>query len=487
LRRNARRLLPWIAGWLLLSAGATTWLAQAELQRLREGFDADARIVHRLLSLRAVEHEAILATLALLDTPDGDDAAQRLPAIYPRVLAVLRREGSLPWSDSTRAAELAAAEAASRRAGRAWGLVSEFEHGQLWVVQATDRASHALRIDLAALVPAAEWPFAKSAPVRVELVHAGHRWIIQPGAVQAGGWRFGFDKQLTVRSQPFDVIAERRVGWGELPWGRMGGAVLLIGGVLAGAAMLQQQRIARRRAEDLLRLGQLGRLNAMGELAAGMAHELNQPLTAILANTRAAERLLRDEPPDLDTALGAMTAASEQARRAADVVARLRRMVERPGAADRVEAVDLRAAAEAALHLVEPRLQALHVQPRLEGVGATSVRADPVALDQIIHNLITNALQALEQVPADTRRLTLTITADGERVRLTIMDTGPGIPDALRERVFEPFYTTREHGLGLGLSLCETLAAGMDGRLELADAPGRGAAFTLTLPLAAKP
>lgn len=484
--RSLRHLLPWLAGWLLLSAAAAGWLARAELQRLHEAFDTDMRTAHRLLSLRAVEHEAILATLALLDVPQADGAAQRLPAIYPRVLQVLRREGDLPWRDAALADALATAEAASRRAGRAWGLVSGFERGELWVVQASDLASHALRIDLGALLPAAEWPFDASDPVRLELAHAGHHWVIQRGATAAGGWRFTFDKQLAVRSQPFDVVAERRVGWDELPWWRMAGAAALGGGILAGAAMLQHQRVARRRAEELLRLGQLGRLNAMGELAAGLAHELNQPLTAILAGTRAAQRLLDDDPPELDTAREAMASASAQARRAADVLARLRRMVERPGSSDTMIDIDLRAAAQSALHLVEPRLRAHNVQARLEGEGAVIVRAEPVALDQIIHNLITNALQAMEKVSTE-RRLTLAVDATAGHGRLRVTDTGPGIPATQRDRVFQPFYTTRAQGLGLGLSLCESLAAGMDGHLELADTPAGGAAFVLTLPLAPRP
>lgn len=482
--RPSRRFLPWLLGWLALSLASAAWMGAAELDRLRQGFEADARIVHRLLSLRAVEHEAIVATLALLDAPDAVDAAQRLPSIYPRIVSVLRRQGGGPWPDAGRATELAAAEAASRRAGRAWGLVSELAHGRLWVVLAAEPASHALQIDLPALIPAVEWPFAADAPVRVELGHGGQRWIIQHGASGEGGWRFRFDKVLAVRSQPFDVVAERRVGAGELPWLRMAGAALAFAVVLAGAASLRQQRIARRRAEDLLRLGQVGRLNALGELAAGMAHELNQPLTAVLANTRAADRMLSDEPPGLEDARRAMKAASEQARRAADVLARMRRAVERSDGGGAARSVDLRAAVAAVLHLVEPELRRLGVSPRIEGEAAVAVMAEPVALEQIVHNLLLNALHALAQVPRSERSLSLRLAADPTRGRLTVADSGPGIPAAARGRVFEPFFTTREGGLGLGLSLCETLATAMDGTLELAADGGRGAAFALSLPLA---
>jgi C4-dicarboxylate-specific signal transduction histidine kinase len=113
--------------------------------------------------------------------------------------------------------------------------------------------------------------------------------------------------------------------------------------------------------------------------------------------------------------------------------------------------------------------------------------AERVALEQIVHNLITNALQALDAVPASERKLSIHIgTASGMGV-LRVIDTGPGIaPDTL-PHVFEPFFTTREGGLGLGLSLCETLASGMGGKLRVQANMPRGAIFVLHLPLAPAP
>src|SRR5262245_18736392 len=113
---------------------------------------------------------------------------------------------------------------------------------------------------------------------------------------------------------------------------------------------MRRQRIERRSAEDLLRLGQVARLNALGELAAGMAHELNQPLTAVLANTQAARRLLDEDPPELATARTAMKQAAEQARRAAEVVGRLRRVIERPDRKADTRPVALQDVLRGALH-----------------------------------------------------------------------------------------------------------------------------------------
>jgi C4-dicarboxylate-specific signal transduction histidine kinase len=112
------------------------------------------------------------------------------------------------------------------------------------------------------------------------------------------------------------------------------------------------------------------------------------------------------------------------------------------------------------------------------------VQADPVALEQIIHNLLMNALQALEQVSTDERQLHLRTSADQSSGQLVVHDQGPGIPEHAMRRLFQPFFSTREGGLGLGLSLCETLASNMGGSLSARNHPSGGAEFTLTLPLA---
>ena len=335
-------------------------------------------------------------------------------------------------------------------------------------------------------MPWSEWPMApQTSAVRVELVQAGQRHLVQPGRLQAGaGSRFEFHKVVAAESQSFDVVATQTVGWRQWPWARMVAWVLAVAALLAALQHLQRQRLARRRAEELLRLGQVARLNTLGELAAGMAHELNQPLTAVLANTQAAQRLLDDDPPELSTARGAMAQASAQARRAAEVVGRLRRAVERPDSGAQRQAVDVVDAVRRALYLLEPECQRRGVVPLLDGTPALGVMADPVALDQIVHNLILNALQALEQVPATQRRLTLTArTVDGMG-ELAVADSGTGIAPEVLPRLFEPFFSTREGGLGLGLSLCETLASGMGGSLWAGNAANGGAVFRLRLVLA---
>lgn len=481
---------PRLVLWLVLSVLGGVLLARTELAQLREAFETDARISHRLLSQRAVQHEAVLATLALLQptTQAGvaDPAEQRLSSVYPQILSVQRRDPGSNWSSTS----LADAENASRQTRHAALANLNFtaQQGRYQLVLAAQPSSFALLIDVSSSIPWNDWSMpAQSSPVRVTLEHAGNAFVVQPGRVTGWGWRFEFHKHLASVSQPFDVVAVRQVSWLELPWGMIAVWALLMAALLVGWSAWQRQRSARRRAEELLRVGQVARLNTLGELAAGMAHELNQPLTAILANTQAAKRLLQDDPDELPTALQAMDQAVAQARRAADVLARLRRTVEQPNSAEPSQVVDLAQAVRNALDLLAPECKRRGVSVTVQAVQPAHVLAERVALEQIVHNLLTNALQALDLVSAAERQLTVHIEVASGMGVLRVADSGPGIaPDTL-PHVFEPFFTTREGGLGLGLSLCETLATGMGGQLSAhANAP-HGAVFTLTLPLATGP
>lgn len=471
----------WLIGiaWLVVAAGGGWLIARQSLQQRQADFETDARIAHRLLSQQVVQYDAVLATLARLAPPDPT----RLQDVYRSIAAVQRRGPGEAWPDPA----LAEAEAASRRLGRAVVVAPALGEGGYGLVAAGDGVAYAMRIALPAATVWRDWPMdlARS-PVRVAIEHGGQRFVVQPGrADDTGRWVFGFSKPLASASQPFDVVAERRVGWAELPWLAIGGWAAGSAAVVAALAAWQRQRTARRRAEALLRFGQVARLNSLGELAAGVAHELNQPLTAVMASTQAARRLLDDEPPELDEARGAMAHAVAQARRASEVVGRLRRLIERPAAeADAAAAVRLDEAAARVLDLLEPECRRRAVAVQLDA-SPVPVRADAVAVEQILHNLLTNALQSLDEVPAAERRLALQVRAQAGEGVLVVDDTGRGLPPEVLPHVFEPFFSTRRGGLGLGLSLCETQAQAMGGRLSAADRPPRGARFELRLPLVA--
>lgn len=494
-----RRYAPWLLGWaVLLLAG---WLAivRIDIAQRRSIFQDQARSAHRLFSQQAAQLEAVLATLVLL-SPDAGGAAgpeQRLPALYPQLLAVLRHDAAQPWPDAalneaqdrsriTRHAVLGAVDAAAAR---------------YWLVHSGNPLSFALHIDMRRMVPWREWPLQEAGPVRVELVHAGQTVVLQagqqPDLAPAGLTEgFVFAQSLASNSQPFELRLRRATGPVQWPWALLSAwalALTLSAAVLAG---WQRTRRERQRAIGLLRVQRVAWLNAQGELAAGIAHELNQPLTAVLSNTQAAVRLLADEPPALATAQHAMLQAAAQARRAGDVLARLRRLIEAPPtaatattpaatAAPRSQPVQMASVLRQVLELLEPELRRHGIDTALQG-RAGAVQADAVALEQILHNLVGNAMQALQSVPIGQRQLRLRLGSDQHCGVLSVCDSGPGIAPAALARVFEPFYTTRADGLGLGLSLCESLALGMHGTLTARNAVPRGAEFRLALPLAEK-
>jgi len=522
---SARRWLgPYGIGALAFVAGATA-LVRVDIATRREALQAEARTAHRLLSQATSRLDAMLATLALLARPGDDaaaaaDAAARLPALYPQVLAAWRRDPGGAWpGDAVEA--LAAAEQRSRaQPGNTRQPVLaavDAQRARYTLVLAGTPASFALDIDARRLVAAAEWPWPAGEPVHVTLA-AGEQIIVLQDAGAARERPFGLTdgfemrKALDSASQPFVLHAQRFTGPAEWPW-RSLAAWALACALLAWA--LQRWlavRAAERLAEEQLRLARVSRLNTMGELAAGIAHELNQPLTALLASTQSALRLLReraaapagqadsdadgdadDKEDDHDAAaVQALELAAAQARRASDVVARLRRLVQPAAGATPAVPTDLAEVARRVVGLMADELRQAGVAVSIEG-AALAARADPVAVEQILHNLLANAVQALKALrgapgePHQAGRITITLSAHADRVRCTVRDNGPGIAASALPRLFEPFHTTRPGGLGLGLPLCQTLATAMDGQVVLRDNSSAGAAFELELPAASAP
>jgi signal transduction histidine kinase len=473
-------------------------IVRHDIAQRREDFQADARIAYRLLSQRCAEHDAILATLALAEpslTPAAfEDAAQRLRALYPQLVAVLRREPGTSWPLD----ELVVAEARSRAlaAAHRHAVVAAVDaaSASYTLVLAGERAGLALRIALGPMLAFEAWPLQRAGASRAILLVGPHAIVLNPGpdarALPAGLTAgFTFSKALSGPSQPFELQVQRRTGPAKWPWALLLGWATGTGLLVALLAAWWHGRQERLRNAELMRLSQVARLNMLGELAGGMAHELNQPLTAILASTQTAQRVLAsaneaDDDEDLDTARRALALAAGQARRAADVLARLRRLVEQPHAEQPRTAVQLNAVAARLLDLLAPELRRRDVRVQVRG-EAPPVLADPVALEQILHNLLSNALQALNGPDPRDKLIILRLDTQADRGRLRVEDSGPGIPAEALPRIFEPFFTLRPGGLGLGLSLCETLAQAMDGQLSAANTPSGGARFTLTLPLAA--
>lgn len=284
--------------------------------------------------------------------------------------------------------------------------------------------------------------------------------------------------------QPLHLAISRGFGLGELLPLRL--ILPLLIGFAAMVWLLSQyldasreRRRQERRAallEQEARLAHAGRVNALGEMASGIAHELAQPVAAMLSQSQAARRALTIDRSDiLEQALDANI---REAKRAGDILGRMRAYIS--GAEARMEKVELAETLSDALRLVEADL----AQRGIALETAISDRPCIVAIDiisfqQVIHNLIRNAADALNGRPEPRIRL-VAGTGDTQAV-ITITDNGPGIEPAALDRIFEPFFTTKKDGMGLGLPLSARLIEKMDGTLEARN--DGGAVFTIRLPL----
>ena len=492
-----KRHIPWGAAWLALSLAGCVVIARMELIKQQTSFEAETQLVHRLLSQSVTQVEAVLSTLPTLPGLRAQNertrAEQRLLSVFPHVLMVLRRDGNESWSDEP----LRAGEAESRRLKRAVLADVNLAKGRYHLVLAQEASSFALLVDIKTMIPWQDWPMSRdTSPVRVSLALEPQVMVLQEGkSMQAGsnparGWTFESLETLSSSTQPFSLITKRHVGWGELRLARMAAWCLAVALMLLAARALLRQRHDRHRAEALLRVGQVGRLNTLSELAHGMVQELGEPMDKAQAATQKAEQLLQSDSPGLGDIQATVGRAALEVTRAADVVNRLRHVLKQPDLGHALRSVSLLGAARNALDLITPELQRLGVKYSVVSSAADiTVTAEPVALGQVIHNLLMNALQALQEVRPSERSLVLTLTStehQGHKSgQLSVQDSGPGIPNDVVTHLFEPFFTTRTGALGLGLSLSETLANSMGGSLTAYNRVPRGAEFCLTLPLAA--
>ncbi|ART63678.1 sensor histidine kinase [Kushneria marisflavi] len=252
---------------------------------------------------------------------------------------------------------------------------------------------------------------------------------------------------------------------------------------------LSQEIEERKRAEESLRqtrdeLVQAARLAVLGQLAASINHELNQPLGAIRAYADNARILLaRDRVDDADSNLAQI---SELVERMAAISAQLRQFSRKGG--EMLSDVSAQACFDYALRLFRARLEESDITVVSQMSETTCwVRADPVRLEQVLVNLIGNAQQAMSE--SVERRLILVVEKNDDQVILSVADSGPGLSEEVLDHLFEPFYTTRPagNGLGLGLSISQRIISDLGGRLEARNRPEGGALFMIQLPAATTP
>ena len=226
-------------------------------------------------------------------------------------------------------------------------------------------------------------------------------------------------------------------------------------------------------------LAHVSRITAMGTLATSIAHELNQPLTAIANYVETAEELLEDPNAEtLEIVREAMRDAAAQSVRAGQIVRRLRDFISRGESERRIESLGRVINEASALALVGAGDRGVQVEVKLDG-GDDRVLIDRIQVQQVVLNLVRNAVEAMHDSPV--RRLRICSRPVDDHIEVIIEDSGPGLPDDVAERLFQPFVSTKSEGMGLGLSICRTIIEGHGGRIWIEPSALGGTAFHFTL------
>jgi len=483
-----------LACFALLAAGSVFW----RYRDMTAAILADGATLHRILSQRVDQHDAHLTSLAALaqaaDPPPLDairQVASSITRFYPRIQAIeladLADEARPPLLSAGVPLEEAFAAAHQSTATLTVVPVAGAEQVMLIKRVPATGPSRYLVIMLINLRKLVEIDRFGPKPGMVQLLLDGKPLL----AVGETGDEAPvvFEAPLASRTQPLVLCVASPLSLSAaVPSVTL---ALIALGVLLAALILDRLLAARAAAREAgaraalatqdARLAHASRVNAMGELASGIAHELTQPLTAILSQSQAGQRLAAR--PDLDRASiqTAFEASARNAKRAGDILGKLRSWITK--GQPLVEPVDLVQVIGDVVQLTAEEATAHAVTLSFERPAHPAiVRADRVQMEQVVFNLVHNAIEATKALPHPPRIVIMLSTAD-TTAELRVRDNGPGFEAASLTRIFEPFFTTKRDGMGLGLSLCVTLVERYGGTIAARNLEGGGAELTVRLPL----
>jgi C4-dicarboxylate-specific signal transduction histidine kinase len=490
-----RRILIGLSAALALAMLGAGILLKAR-QDVVATVSAQGAALQRLVSQRVDQHDAHLTSVSALaqaSDPLPIEALQQVIAsitrFYPRIVAidVLDLTTQPPAALLGAAVPVEVAAAGGRLADTPFLLVPREQGGVLHIVKRspTDgpaRLAVMMSIDLARLIASDDH---LASTMRVSLLLDG-RTLFSEGP--DAGQRILFDQPLASGTQPLRLVLAAEA-FPAIPWGWLLLATALVAlGALAVERLADARSVARDAGLRALtashdaKLAHASRVNAMGELASGIAHELTQPLTAILSHSQAGQRLAARPEIDRESISAAFDATTRNAKRAGDILGRLRSWLTK--SQPTIEQVDLSA-------VVADVVQLLGAEAAQAGIAirvATAPReplvlADRVHMEQVVFNLVCNAMDALRD-RGPGRAVDIRWSDDAGRVALDIIDNGPGFTPEALGRLFEPFFTTRAEGMGLGLSLCTTLVERYGGTLGAENGTGGGAVLRMRMPRA---
>jgi PAS domain S-box-containing protein len=319
---------------------------------------------------------------------------------------------------------------------------------------------------------------------RDDLVSGRMRWReLTPAEWRAADDRRVGELKATGIAQPYQKEYFRK-GGGRVPV-LVGGALFEEGGEDGVAFVLDLTE--RMRAEEALHeaqavLAHVTRMTTMGELAASIAHEVNQPLAAVVTNCNAGLRWLAGKPPNLDEVGECLRRIMQDGNRAAEVVTRIRSLVKRSGPVK--ERLDLNDRVREVLLIADGPARRYGVLVRTELAPLPPMRGDRVQLQQVILNLVMNGIESMKDVIDRARELLIrSRPAESNQVLLAVEDKGVGLDEQSMERAFEAFYTTKPEGMGMGLAISRSIVEAHGGRLWAWANSDYGATFQLTLPI----
>ena len=495
LRRRVKILSWWLILVLLSLVALAVFQHKLHLTELK----SESTRLFRVASQRVAQHDAHLNALAVITTSSISghrrlflDIARSINYFYPRIKGVRLLEleevrqvmGSIPHD-----ADIASAVSIATKTHKAtYTLLSHPKSQAHYVlikrkpVYGVKRYVLTLEIDATQLLAGVS-SFWSREQIAVRLALPNGDVLMGPEEMEAAQ----FSQALGSNTQPLQLDIAMRLGIADLlPPLKIAGTVLIVSLFYLGVLLALWQRARTRAAEQTAKLRDMetqlthaSRVNAMGEMASGMAHELTQPLTAILAQAQAGLRLLEhgraDElaPVFHDTVL--------QSRRASSILERLRNWSR--SRQDGVAVIDLRDVLHNVHALLTVEASQRNVQMALHmPEQPVPVEANQVEMEQVIHNLVRNGFEALENV--DDARVDVSLAVSSGPAILEVSDNGEGIVADIIPQLFTPFYTTRDNGTGLGLTLCQRLVERAGGEITHVQSSA-GATFRVALPLAA--
>jgi len=505
-----------VAVWMIMSLAYLYYTASSQRILIETELERETGTLHRIVSQRADQHDAHLTSLSALaisgEVPQIDLVLQVAGAIqqfYPRVTEIdlVSLRPDLP-SISTRTSSDDVTEirsvgraAAARSSGKFELLSSPVSDGRYLIVKRspnTDAARFGLTIEVDAhKLAETESPFWRKPGASIALSLPDETMLFGEGiegSFQAKEGMFTQSlitrRELGSRTQPLILTTKFVYGAGDLfPVDRVVIGLVIIGGILVALILVIKLVSKTRSAEQRARLGEqdariahASRVNALGEIASGMAHELNQPLTAILSLSQAGVRLIAR--PDTDPVVIEKILKNNiaQSKRAADIIVRLREWTRSTPPVSAPQEVNR--CIENVIFLLGPdcRRQGIDVTVQTDP-SEPEVLGDSVEIEQVLFNLVRNALEALEQASKEVKTIHVSSLTSDQQVILAVTDNGPGIDPKMRDRLFEPFATGKEKGMGLGLVLCERIVERMDGDIDIHDTLDGGVTSQIRLPL----